>query len=145
MSDKPKCKNHGIDQDLFDTLLTAFDNMPAGQHLGVEVRYLGHGKSCVTMLAKNELGNTQGLLQGGIISALCDHAMGTAARTLGFWIVTLEMNINYLLKVPLGSLIVAEGSVVKCGKSIIVGEAHVYNDGELVAKSRGTFYVTGTY
>ena len=141
MNIQQKCENRGLDKDLFQDLVTMFYAAPARKHTDMELSYLGNGASGISMQVKKDHENTQGILQGGIIAALCDSTMGIAAKTLGAQSVTVEMNINYLVAIPIGSQLIAQGTVLRGGRITIVAEASVYLEDELVAKSRGTFYV----
>ena len=79
-----------------------------------------------------------GVVQGGIISAVADAAMGMAIMTvqeLGKVNTTIELKINFIRPAVKGR-VRAVGSVVKQGRSVIFAEAEVYNAaGKLLAKA----------
>jgi uncharacterized protein (TIGR00369 family) len=79
-----------------------------------------------------------GVVQGGIVTALADAAMGMAGMTVqevGWANTTIELKINFIRPVIRGT-VVAEGRVVKAGRTVIFTEAAVLNpEGKLAAKA----------
>ena len=137
-------ENRGIDEDLFHTLCTLFEDIPIHKTLGMSLTYLGPGVAAMKMNVEPEYTTIKGRLHGGIIASLLDDVMGWSCNTLGrFGNVTVDMNLNFFSPVFQGGEIIAEGTVVHAGRSIAVTEGSVWdNTGKLIAKSRGTFYVT---
>jgi acyl-CoA thioesterase len=94
---------------------------------------------------KQEYTTVKGRLHGGIIATLADSCMGWSINSLGkIGTVTIDMTLNYFAPVYLGTELRAEGNVIHAGRSTVVAEASLYDNssGKLVAKSRGTFFVT---
>ena len=85
--------------------------------------------------------NPMGFLQGGIICALADGAMGFAfATTLadGESFTTVEMKTNFLRPFVAGRLL-ATGRVLNRGRTLGLTEAHVHDvDGRLIAHATST-------
>jgi uncharacterized protein (TIGR00369 family) len=85
--------------------------------------------------------NSEGALQGGIISVMADAAMGLAYGTLleeTQGMATIEYKINFARPVTAGQL-VAEAKTVRRGKTTGIMEAEVWDDHDrLVAKAQGT-------
>ena len=137
-------ENRGIDESLFQTLCNLFEDIPIHKTLGMRLAYLGPGVAAMRMWVEPEYTTIKGRLHGGIIASLLDDVMGWSFNTLGrFGNVTVDMNLNFFSPVFEGTEIIAEGTVVFAGKSIAVTEGSLWdNTGKLIAKSRGTFYVT---
>ncbi len=88
-----------------------------------------------------EHANPMGTLQGGIICALADAAMGMAyATTLGDGetFTTLELKTNYLRQVTEGTL-TATGRVVHAGRTIGLTTCEVVDE-----QGRRVAYATST-
>jgi uncharacterized protein (TIGR00369 family) len=83
--------------------------------------------------------NNFGAPHGGLVATLLDVAMGTAARlAAGAPVMTLNMQVNFVA-VGRGALL-AEGRVVRAGRSIVFAEAEARDaGGEIIAKSSGVF------
>jgi len=137
-------ENRGIEPDLFHKVLAEFNATPTCKAIGIKVNYLGRGTARLSMSVRPDFINAEGLLHGGFIVTLADTAMGYAIKTLGYKIVTLELNVNYFAPALLGTEVSVEANVIDAGSSSIVAEAALYNgDNKLAAKSRGTFFIYG--
>lgn len=117
--------------------------LPAvARHLGLELLELGDGTARFELEADPEKhGNPMGTVQGGVLVALADAAMGFAyASALGEGesFTTLELKINYLKPVWSGRLF-AEGSVLKSGRTVGLAECRITDEsGSLVAYATST-------
>lgn len=82
-----------------------------------------------------------GVVQGGIITAIADAAMGVSLMTLqesGMANVTIELKVNFIRPVVEGRLRAA-GRVVAMKKSVLFAEADVFDaEGRLVARASST-------
>ena len=114
---------------------------PVSQLLGLRLLSFADGECVFEMEAKPEHGNPMGTLQGGIICALADAAMGIAyATTLGEGqtFTTLELKTNYLRQVVEGKL-TATGRVLHAGRTIGLTTCDVVDEqGRLVAHATST-------
>jgi uncharacterized protein (TIGR00369 family) len=85
-----------------------------------------------------------GVLQGGYLALLADAAVFAAAQTLlkpGERLTTIELKTNFLAPVRRQDVI-AEASIVKRGRTIVLGEVNLrVPSGELVGKSLVTYLV----
>ena len=110
------------------------------EHLGVHTVALDDGHARVELDLKPEFTNSFGTAHGGVIMTLLDVALCQAARTQhpdAPGIVTIDMATSFIAG-GTGRL-VADGRVLKPGRSTIFAEAEVRNsDGTLVAKAIGT-------
>ena len=84
---------------------------------------------------------SNGVVQGGVITQIADAAMGMSLATLqeeGQWNTTIELKINFLRPVVEGRLR-AVGRVVEMKQMLLFSEADVVDDkGRLVARASST-------
>ena len=135
--------NRGIDWEIFAFITAIQDNSPIFRTMGFEFIYMGEGEAGLRMCPGPDYSSYAGRVNGGVMAALADNVMGMAALTLGYGVVTVDMNLNYLAPILENKVLTAHGYVLKPGKTLIVAEAQLFNhEQQLVAKSRGTFYRT---
>jgi uncharacterized protein (TIGR00369 family) len=113
--------------------------------LGWQVLEAEPGRIRVTFQGKPDFYNPVGLVQGGILTAMLDGVMGSAAVSLlddNETIATLDINTSYMQSVRDVTL-VAEGRVVHRGGATVFmdGRLTLY-DGSLVATATATGRVT---
>ena len=85
--------------------------------------------------------NKHGTVHGGVLATMIDVAMGTAVATTGGESpVTVSLTVTYLEPGQPGDL-TATARVRKRGKRLIVVEAEVVQDGDVVADALATFSV----
>jgi uncharacterized protein (TIGR00369 family) len=114
---------------------------PVAELLGIRLVSVDDGECVFEMEALPEHANPMGTLQGGIICALADAAMGLAYASLlddGESFTTLELKTNYLRSVTEGMLI-ATGRVVHAGRTIGMTTCDVVDD-----EGRKIAYATST-
>jgi uncharacterized protein (TIGR00369 family) len=102
---------------------------PVAQLIGFRLVSFEYGKAKFEMHADKRHHNPGGILHGGILCDIADAAMGVAfASTLedNQTLTTINFNINFL-KAIIEEDIVAEGYLVKRGKSIGFLEAKIYD------------------
>ena len=114
--------------------------IPFADHCGIEEVDISETRTLVRVrLAPHHL-NHLGIVHGGLTCTLLDVALGTSARTrAGGAVMTLDMQVAF---VGAGRrTLVAEGRVVRAGRSVLFCEAEVRHedDGSLVAKGSGIF------
>ena len=77
-----------------------------------------------------------GVVQGGVLTAVADAAMGMAGMTvqeIGWANTTIELKINFIRPIIRG-LVRAEGRVIKAGRTVLFLEATVTNaEGKVAA------------
>ncbi len=114
--------------------------IPFIEHLGLKTVALEDGMARLELELRPELTNSFGTAHGGVIMTLLDVALCQAARTQhpdSAGIMTIDMATSFIAG-GAGRL-VAEGRVLKPGRTTIFAEAEVRNaDGTLVAKAIGT-------
>lgn len=110
--------------------------------LGVKFTKMEKGYVEAEIPIEEQHTNIYGIVHGGTFYTLADTASGFAARTYGVRVVTINGNMNYLAAGKDTSKIVCHAKVVKCGRSIAVASADVFDDKEkLLANASFTFCV----
>ena len=115
---------------------------PIAAHMGFDLVELGDGSARFELGVDLEKhGNPMGTVQGGVLVALADAAMGIAYASLlavDETFTTLELKINYLKPVWSGRLF-ADGSVLKSGRTVGLTECRITDEtGSLVAYATST-------
>jgi len=115
--------------------------------IGAELVELAPGYCAIAVTPRPELSQQHGYVHAGIVAALVDSAGGYAGFTLfpeDSSVLTVEYKLN-LLAPAAGDRLVAEGFVVKPGRTLAVtrGEVHAEKDGKrtLVALMQQTLIV----
>lgn len=86
------------------------------------------GRCSIELPFGDAVSQQHGFFHGGAIGALADTAGGYAAMTMvsdDRDVVTLEYKINFL-RPAVGGLLIAEGEVLRAGRSVIVTRVDVY-------------------
>lgn len=117
-------------------------DIPFATHCGIEEVGRVDGATRLRVRLGPEHANNLGMGHGGLICTLLDIALGTAARTaIGRPVMTLDMQVMFLS--PARGTLLAEGRVVRAGRSILFCEAEATTEeGELVARATGVFKPT---
>ena len=90
-------------------------------------------------LDKNSM-NPYGMAHGGLIFGLGDTTMGMLAASSGRRALTLNANISYLAPGE-GKYLLANGEIIKKGKTICVVRVNIYNDQKkLISTMESTYY-----
>lgn len=85
------------------------------------------GRTLIELPYSTRFSQQQGAFHGGVIGAIADSAGGYAALSLqpaGTEVATVEYKINFL-KMATGSLLRAEGRIIRAGRSVSVARADV--------------------
>ena len=116
------------------------------RYLGVQVDDAGEGWVRLRVPVRDGLRNAAGApVHGGVLSALVDMAVGGALGTThdnaagGVGQTTLDLNVSFLAAAGDGD-IVAEGRLLRRGRSVAFGEARITDGaGKLIAVGRATY------
>ncbi len=112
---------------------------PIASFLGLELVELSPGHARVTMQMKPEYINFNGMVFGGIISAVADQAFAFATNSVITPNVASQFNIHFIAAAAAGDTLTAECNVMKSGKRVCVSEIKVTNqEGKVVAMCTGT-------
>jgi uncharacterized protein (TIGR00369 family) len=112
--------------------------------LGVRYDVMEDGHAEISLDITADMRNQRDVVQGGVLAAVIDMAMGTAAGggnydTRKRPLVTLELKVNYLTAAT-GDSIRAVADVIRMGSRSIVVRCDVFRaDGEICATGLGTF------
>lgn len=117
------------------------DPAPVARLVGFAMTHAEPGRTVFEMDAGPQHASPLGTVHGGVICDLVDAAMGTSHASLlddGETFTTLELKINFMKPVWSGHL-VAEGTVIKAGRTIGLVEGRVTDEsGALVAYATST-------
>ncbi|MEL7272378.1 MAG: PaaI family thioesterase [Pseudomonadota bacterium] len=118
---------------------------PTARWMGMDVQVLDtEAMTCTaTFQTRPEMQNFGGVLQGGIIAAMLDDAMGflTFVSLKGEYAMgTTDLHTQFLKAVPMGAKLRVEAEVTKAGKVIAFTQAALYinDDEEPAARATGT-------
>lgn len=110
---------------------------PGGLHLDFEVSRNRAEAHCV---GQQRHQGYDGLLHGGIVTALLDEAMGWAIFQQGIWGVTARINVSFRLPVPVGEQLVVVGEIARDRGRLIETRGTVSGpDGAVLAEGDATF------
>jgi 1,4-dihydroxy-2-naphthoyl-CoA hydrolase len=128
-------------------LLEIYDRNPFVQFLEMKIADLKEGYSELIMPVDTEKHtNLYNLAHGGALASLADTAMGIACATIGNKVVTLDMNMNFIKGAKPQMGLKGVGKVIHTGRTTMVAEADIIDeDGNLILKARGTFFVIGKF
>lgn len=134
-----------------DSLSTFIDELyernPYVSLLGMKL-VSGDEKHCVfSMKLTREIhGNAHNHAHGGALVSLADTAMGAGCAFFNKKVVTLNIQMSYFSTAHLGTKIYAKSTVLHNGRTTIGIEADIMDEnGKLLAKSTGTFFVIGKW
>jgi uncharacterized protein (TIGR00369 family) len=109
-----------------------------GMHLDFEVSR-DRAEARYTALQRHQ--GYDGVLHGGVVTALLDEAMGWAIFHQGIWGVTARINVSFRLPVPVGEELRVVGEVTRDRGRLIEthGTVSRVRDGEILAEAEATF------
>lgn len=137
-----------------DHILSSYKKLPtAGQSSKVPMYFLGRflginqlGDGKAEMQLGQQNANTYGVAQGGSIYTLADISIGFMILNQlseGQKVFTLEMKVNFINK-GVGTRLISIPTILRQGGRTVVAESTIEDDdGNIVAKALGTFYVVG--
>ena|SRR5579862_5623092 len=98
------------------------------QHLGAQLINAGEGVAEIRVDFRNELSQQHGYFHAGVTGAIADSASGYAAYSLtppGTNVLTVEYKLN-LVAPAHGDHLIARGSVIRAGRTLIICRADVF-------------------
>ena len=134
----------GLDQRHIDALRERIRRSPFHQWAGLDLVSVGEGTAELAMNLQPHHFNPQGIVHGGIITAVADTAIGLALRSklpAGLTHRTAQLNVHFLAKGE-GDRLLGRGVAVHLGQRMGYGESEVFDgEGRLLARASGTFIV----
>ncbi len=79
----------------------------------------------------------EGIVHGGILSALLDEAMAKLAFSLGVPAVTAELTVRFKSSTAPGQVLIVSGRLVEETKRLIRAEAKVIRGPDIIAEATG--------
>lgn len=110
------------------------------EFLGFETADVGPGTMHGRFMVRDELLTGFGNMHGGVLSAFCDHLLGTVCYPVmkkGQWAATTEFKINLTRPVTKGE-VDGYATILSMGRTQAVVRIDVHNEGRLCAMAQGT-------
>jgi uncharacterized protein (TIGR00369 family) len=134
----------GLDERQLGELRSRIASSPFHQWAGLELVSVADGLAELALDLRPHHFNPQGIVHGGIITAIADTSIGLALRSKlrpGLTHRTAQLNVHFLAKGEGGRLI-GRGRAVRLGQRMGYGESEVLDaGGQLLARATGTFIV----
>ncbi|MEG1726655.1 MAG: PaaI family thioesterase [Acidaminococcaceae bacterium] len=114
---------------------------------GVGIKEIHFGEAVLNIeIDDDKHTNLYGAAHGGVIGTLADTACGVVSASVGYRVVTLNLNINYIDSIYLMDEATAYAKIVHRGMSTLVIEVEIRNGKkDLMAKAMGTMFVVGRF
>jgi len=110
---------------------------PLTEWLDGRIVSCGVGQIEVRYVTRPEMANPTGLLHGGIQAAIMDDVIGMTSATLGEkgFMLSIDLHVNYLGKVPIGRPVTARARFVRTGKRVAHAVCELVDeDGNVVSR-----------
>ncbi len=125
------------------TRLGVDDRMPFLEHLGVRLLEFATGRGRLEVVVRPEHLRDIGILHGGMSATLLDSVMGMSAASVappGHYVVTVQLNMNFIRPAWEGEHLVAIGEVTHSGRQTAVARGEIRTAaGALVSSGTATF------
>lgn len=116
------------------------DRNPVGLKTRPKVDKARHSAECALVIPP-EFQGWDGVVHGGIVSALLDEVAAYAAMAIAKPVVTAELTVRYLKPVPVGREVVARAEVREQVRRSIFVDAELACDGQVMARAQVRMYV----
>lgn len=116
------------DPNFAERVRSSFARQKVMAFMGAEMSSVTPGRCEIRLPYKQELSQQHGFFHGGVIGMIADSAGGYAAFTLmpaDASVLTVEYKMNILAPGD-GELLIAQGEVLKAGKTLVISRAEVY-------------------
>lgn len=126
---------------LYQRIYSSFSKQNFLATIGARLESVEPGKVVISAERKESLLQQQGRIHGGVLTTLADVTGGYCALTTlpeGYEVLSVEIKINFLRSTE-SPVIRATGTVVKAGRTLVIVESTVRDDGGVeIAKMQGT-------
>jgi len=112
--------------------------------LGLNFSILNDGSVYGKFQAHEKLQGYDGILHGGVISALLDAAMTHSLFHQGVEAVTADLRIRFLRPVPCDSCLELSARVLSENSRLYIVKAEIFYQGKLMARSEAKFMPRST-
>lgn len=124
-----------------DQIFQHISQDPFARFLGIELLELRERYSKVALTVGEHMLNFHGIPHGGAIFSLADVAFAAASNSYGQMAVALNVSINFLAAVPVGTRLYAEATEENLSRrTALYRLAVTTEDGTPVALAHGTVY-----
>jgi len=116
------------DPQFAERVRASFQRQQAMALIGASLPVIEAGYTEIHLPHKAEITQQHGYIHGGVVGMIADSAAGYAASTLtahDTGVLTVEYKLNLLAPAE-GQLLIAEGSVIRYGRTLIVTKAEVF-------------------
>ena len=120
--------NRPSDPNFAQRVRASFERQQLMGWIGAELTEVAAGRCEIRLPFKPELTQQHGYVHAGIVGAIGDTAAGYAAYTLmpsDSSVLTIEYKMN-LMAPAAGEMLIARGSVLRAGRTLIVARADVF-------------------
>ncbi|HVP95409.1 MAG TPA: PaaI family thioesterase [Methanoregulaceae archaeon] len=123
------------------------DANPFFRLMGIEVVSLSEGRAVVRMKIRDDMLNGENFLQGGMFTALADEAMVLAIYSVlenDQKLATISESTSFMRGAGPGTILAAEGMVIKKGRRIAFAEGLVRIEGkeDILSRTSAAFAIT---
>jgi len=117
---------------------------PIASFLEMRLLELTPGYAKVAIKLKPQYQNFNGVIFGGIVTAVADQAFAYASNSLAYPSLASQFNIHFIAGTAVNDELTAECRVLRSGRRVGISEIVVTNqDGKLIAKATGTTIPVG--
>jgi uncharacterized protein (TIGR00369 family) len=116
------------DENFVEKVRESFAAQTVMKVIGAEITKIKAGAVEIELLYRNDLTQQNGFVHAGIITTIADSACGYAAFSLmpkEAEVLSVEFKVN-LLSPAIGEKFVAEGRVLRAGKTLTVVQGNVF-------------------
>lgn len=116
------------DPHFAERVRASFDRQQAMALICAELPVVGHGRTEIHLPHWSGVEQQHGYVHGGVVGMIADSAAGYAAMTMvpaSASVLTVEYKMNLMAPAD-GDKLIARGSVVRAGRTLIVTQAEVF-------------------
>lgn len=121
-----------------DRVESIFKNAPFINQLGITLIEINPGYLKTELKPQANQLQQHGLIHAGVITTLADHTAGGAGESLiseNESVLSVEFKINFLRPAVSNKNLTGKAQVIKNGKTLIIVDAEVWQENQLIAKS----------
>jgi uncharacterized protein (TIGR00369 family) len=127
------------------TPLDTVGRMPFLELLGVRILEAARGRGRLEVVVRAEHLRDVGILHGGMTATLLDSVMGMSAASVapaGHYVVTVQLNMNFIRPAWEGEHLVATGEVTHSGRQTAVAHGEIRTAGGILVSSGSATFLS---